>query len=151
MQSILATKLKDVTFELRKMEKNHYMKVQELHGDKPSTQIEPTLDDSQALEEEEMEVVHTQHRSKEISQLTDSINSLAVLFKDFSVLVIEQGTILDRIDYNIENAVNHVEVANVHLEKTLKIEKSTRARKCLICLAVTTFVMVVILVIKWSN
>ena len=27
MQSILATRLKDVTFELRKMEKDHYMKV----------------------------------------------------------------------------------------------------------------------------
>ena len=32
MQSILATRLKDVTFELRKMEKDHYMKVQEIHG-----------------------------------------------------------------------------------------------------------------------
>ena len=27
MQSILATRLKDVTFELRKMEKDHYVKV----------------------------------------------------------------------------------------------------------------------------
>lgn len=32
MQAILATRLKDVTFELRRMEKDHYMKVQELHG-----------------------------------------------------------------------------------------------------------------------
>jgi len=43
-------------------------------------------------------------RSKEIEQLTKSINDLAVLFKDLSVLVVEQGTVLDRIDYNIENA-----------------------------------------------
>ena len=43
-------------------------------------------------------------RSNEIEELTKSINDLAVLFKDLSVLVIEQGTILDRIDYNIENA-----------------------------------------------
>lgn len=50
MQSILATKLKNVTFELRKLEKDHFIKVQELHGDKPSTQIEPTLDESQMLE-----------------------------------------------------------------------------------------------------
>ena len=42
-----------------------------------------------------------------------------MLFKDLSVLVIEQGTILDRIDYNIENAAVHVEKANVHLDKTL--------------------------------
>ena len=98
-----------------------------------------------------MEYVQTVHRSKEISQLTDSINALAVLFKDFSVLVIEQGTILDRIDYNVENAVFHVKKANVHLESALKIEKSTRARNCLTCLAVTVFVLVVILVIKWTH
>ena len=97
-----------------------------------------------------MEQVQAQHRSKEISELTDSINSLAVLFKDFSVLVIEQGTILDRIDYNIENATVHVEKANVHLDKALKVEKSSRARGCLICLAVSVFVCCVILVIKWS-
>ena len=58
MQSILATKLKDATFALRKMEKDHCMKVTELHGDKPSTQVEPTLDESQVMaQEEDMEVI----------------------------------------------------------------------------------------------
>ena len=58
MQSILATKLKDVTFELRRMEKEHCAKVTELHGEKPSTQVEPTLDESQMLAtEEDMDVV----------------------------------------------------------------------------------------------
>ena len=97
-----------------------------------------------------MDDVATKHRSKEISELTDSINSLAVLFKDLSVLVIEQGTILDRIDYNIENASVHVEKANVHLDKALKVEKSSRARCCLICLAISVLVLVIILVVKWS-
>ena len=96
-------------------------------------------------------VESTKHRSKEINQLADSINTLAVLFKDFSVLVIEQGTILDRIDYNIENAVVHVEKAAVHLESTLKVEKSTRARSCLICLAAAIFILVIILLIKWGH
>ena len=73
-----------------------------------------------------------------------------MLFKDLSVLVIEQGTILDRIDYNIENAAVHVEKANVHLDKTLQVEKSTRARSCLICLAVAILIMVIILFIKWA-
>ena len=150
MQSILATRLKDVVFSLRRMEKDHYMKVQEIHGKAPSTLEEPSMDESQVLEQEDMDHITSQHRSKEISQLTDNINALAVLFKDFSVLVIEQGTILDRIDYNIENATVNVEKANEHLEKAVEVEKSSRARGCLICLAVAILVCVLLLVIKWS-
>ena len=59
------------------------------------------------------------HKSAEIQNLAKSINDLAVLFKDLSVLVIEQGTILDRIDYNIAEAKEYTEKANVHLEKTV--------------------------------
>lgn len=32
MQTILAERLKSVTFELRRLEKDHFAKVQELHG-----------------------------------------------------------------------------------------------------------------------
>ena len=72
------------------------------------------------------------------------------MFKDFSVLVIEQGTILDRIDYNIENATEHVEKANVHLDKALKVEKSTRAKSCMMCLATMIMICVIILALKWT-
>ena len=99
---------------------------------------------------EDMQQVAATHRTKEITELTDSINALAVLFKDFSVLVIEQGTVLDRIDFNIENAAVHVEKANENLESALKIEKSTRARSCMICLAVGIIIMMVLLAVKWS-
>jgi t-SNARE complex subunit (syntaxin) len=44
-------------------------------------------------------------REKEIIKVAQSINELAQLFKELNVLVLEQGTILDRIDYNIEQTV----------------------------------------------
>ena len=53
MQSILATRLKDVVFALRKMEKDHYMKVQEIHGNTPSALEEPSVDESQVLDQED--------------------------------------------------------------------------------------------------
>lgn len=60
--------------------------------------------------------------SREIQNLAKTISDLAVLFKDLSVLVAEQGTILDRIDYNILDAKQNIVKANVHIESTLKIE-----------------------------
>merc|ERR1712150_300682 len=41
-----------------------------------------------------------QSRDKEISQIARSIEELGAIFKELAVLVIDQGTILDRIDYN---------------------------------------------------
>lgn len=42
-------------------------------------------------------------RNEKIERLVRSINQLNDLFKQMNRLVIEQGTILDRIDFNIEN------------------------------------------------
>lgn len=42
-------------------------------------------------------------RDREIDQIARSIAELAELFQDLSALVIDQGTMLDRIDYNIDS------------------------------------------------
>ena len=49
------------------------------------------------------------------------------------MLVVEQGTILDRIDYNIESAKEDTINANKNLEAVQKMEKSNRARNCIKC------------------
>lgn len=51
------------------------------------------------------------YKDEEIQNLVKSINDLASIFKDLSVLVIEQGTILDRIDYNVQEAKDNVQIA----------------------------------------
>jgi syntaxin 16 len=37
-----------------------------------------------------------------LTEIAKSISDLAELFKDLSVLVIDQGTLLDSVEYNIE-------------------------------------------------
>lgn len=54
-------------------------------------------------------------REKEISELAKGIIELADIFKELQTMVIDQGTMLDRIDYNIENMVSHVKGAEKEL------------------------------------
>ena len=50
-------------------------------------------------------------RDRELTEIAKSIATLAELFKDLSVLVIDQGTLLDSVEYNIEQTALHVEDA----------------------------------------
>ena len=62
------------------------------------------------------------------------MQELSEVFKSLSRLVVEQGTVLDRIDYNVLAAKEDIKKANRELEKTLAYEESPRARACQFCL-----------------
>lgn len=89
-----------------------------------------------------------QSRDKEISQIAKSIDELGSIFKELAVLVIDQGTILDRIDYNMEAVVDHTKTGIKQLEKAEKSQKSARPMKCILCLLGTIMLLLLILVLK---
>ena len=90
-----------------------------------------------------------QSRDSEIIQIAKSIEELSSIFKELAVLVIDQGTILDRIDYNMEAVVEHTKTGIQQLEKAERSQKSARPMRCIICLSVLIFVLLVLLVLKW--
>jgi syntaxin 16 len=55
-------------------------------------------------------------RDRELSEIAKSIATLAELFKDLSSLVIDQGTLLDSVEYNIEQTGVHMGEAVKELE-----------------------------------
>lgn len=57
-----------------------------------------------------------QLRDRELTEIANSIASLAELFKDLSILVIDQGTLLDSIEYNIEQTSVHIAEAVKELD-----------------------------------
>ncbi len=67
------------------------------------------------------------------------------------MLVIDQGTILDRIDYNMENAVENVKQGIVHLEKAEENQKNAMSVKCIILLVLLIIIMIGILAWKHSG
>ena len=58
-------------------------------------------------------------RDSEINQLVDTMNELGNIFKQLNTIVIEQGNILDRIDYNIEQTLENTKKANKQLKKVI--------------------------------
>lgn len=101
-----------------------------------------------ALEEMEQ---RADEREKEIIHLAQSVNELATLFNELSLLVVEQGTILDRIDYNVASALDQVTAGNIQLRQADDYSKRTLTLKCILVLLVIIIVEVIILVSKKSK
>ena len=92
-----------------------------------------------------------QSRDQEIYKIAQSIEELGTIFKELAVLVIDQGTILDRIDYNMEAVVEHTKTGITQLERAERAQKNARPMKCIVCLVTTILVLLVILVLKHSR
>lgn len=84
-------------------------------------------------------------RDKEILHIAQSINDLAQIFKELNVLVVEQGTILDRIDYNVEQTLVKVKDGVEQLRKADDYSKKNRTMKCIIALIVVNIILSVII------
>lgn len=90
-------------------------------------------------------------RDEEITRIAQSIEELAGIFKELAVLVIDQGTILDRIDYNMENAVEHAKEGIVQLEKAEEHQKNAMSVRIIFVLVALIIVMLIVLVLKHSK
>lgn len=90
-----------------------------------------------------------QSRDQEISKIAQSIEELGTIFKELAVLVIDQGTILDRIDYNMEEVVEHTQTGVKQLERAEKAQKNARPLKCIMCLLSIIVILFLLLVLKF--
>ncbi|CAD5221971.1 unnamed protein product [Bursaphelenchus xylophilus] len=92
---------------------------------------ELTIDQIQAIIENEQ---YVKEREREVIKISKSILELNTLFKDLAQLVIDQGTILDRIDYNVENSVLQIKSAHRSVQKAERNQR-TRKMQCIVVLA----------------
>lgn len=87
-----------------------------------------------------------QQREKEINSIVQSIGDLNVIFKDLATMVTEQGTIIDRIDYNIGNTQIKVHDGLQQIKKAAMYQKSDKKMHCIVVLAVIVILELLILV-----
>jgi len=159
VQSSLAQKLQEMSVEFRQKQRKYLADVQtQKSGALAETESKFGIDLNEREREysfngTQLAVVEdlnsaVQSRDKEIAQIAKSIEELGAIFKELAVLVIDQGTILDRIDYNMEAVVEHTKEGIDQLEKAETHQKSARPLKCIICLSGTIVFLLFILILK---
>jgi syntaxin 16 len=86
-------------------------------------------------------------REKEVLGIVKSIVDLNQIYKDLSHMVEEQGTILDRIDYNVESTQTKVYEGYKQLQKAERYQRANRKMYCIFMLSMTTLFLLILLII----
>ncbi|MEW5299709.1 MAG: hypothetical protein WDW36_002699 [Sanguina aurantia] len=92
-----------------------------------------------------------QQRDEEIRTIVETIAELAQIMRDLSTLVVDQGTILDRIDYNLVQTLEKTEQGVKELKVAEKTQKSSRMFLCIIILVVMITIMLIIVIVRHSS
>ncbi|KAF4359276.1 hypothetical protein F8388_009935 [Cannabis sativa] len=154
VQRSLATDLQNLSVELRKKQ-SAYLKRLRLQKEGDGVDIEMNLNGSRSrVEDDDLDdMMFNEHqlaklKKSEAFSVVGSVNELAQIMKDLSVLVIDQGTIVDRIDYNIQNVATTVEEGLKQLQKAERTQKQGGMVMCASVLVIMCFVMLALLIIK---
>lgn len=171
IQKRFAAPLQELSMSFRKRQKTYFEKLKELREiyDKPSNSSlstaatlvdmhpheddqhgESTFSETQLLTVESASAL-THERTQELNRVAANIYDLASLVNDIASFVVDQGTVLDRIDYNLE----HVNTTTFKAVRELRIadryQRKRHALCCIIILAIACGIMFVILVYKWTS
>ena len=88
-------------------------------------------------------------RNKELDQMITTVNDLKEIFQEVSNMIISQGTILDRIDYNLYQARHNVRRGNQEMEEAHERLKSGCLRRVNQILIICIFVMSLLIIFKF--
>lgn len=90
-------------------------------------------------------------REREITDIANGIIELADIFKELQSMVIDHGTLLDRIDYNVEIMRTEVKAAEKELVQASGYQKRTTKRKAILLLLICIAGLIIILTLKPSR
>uniref|UniRef100_A0A2C9JI76 t-SNARE coiled-coil homology domain-containing protein n=1 Tax=Biomphalaria glabrata TaxID=6526 RepID=A0A2C9JI76_BIOGL len=86
-------------------------------------------------------------RHNDIIKLENSIRDLHDMFMDMAMLVESQGEMIDRIEYNVEQAVDYIETAKMDTKKAVKYQSKARRKKILILVCIVILLAIIAIII----
>ena len=152
MHQNLLKKLSDFSNKLRLNEKLYMEKYQELNSsDLIENQMESQSDFQEQITTTKVNSNKNilEQRKKDIDKLLKSMYALSELYKSAQNLVVEQGTILDRIDENIDTSKHQVRRAHKELVEAEEDSRSSCARKTNLYLTIIVFILGILVLFKY--
>ncbi|CAD6565083.1 MAG: hypothetical protein TREMPRED_000809 [Tremellales sp. Tagirdzhanova-0007] len=119
---------------------------------KGSDSLDELQEDEQALQSQSQAIpemdLNIEQRSNEITQIATSISELADLFRDLGGMIVEQGTVLDSVEYNVQTTARELVGAVEELKVAQKYQANTGRRKCILFLFLCIAGVIIVLVYK---
>lgn len=87
-------------------------------------------------------------REREIEKIAQGVIDLSNIFQELNSMVIDQGSLLDRIDYNVERTAEHVKGADKELTVATGYQKKSTKRKIILLLVLLVVGMFILVLVK---
>ncbi|KAG6034873.1 hypothetical protein E4U41_006343 [Claviceps citrina] len=174
LQISLATRVQEASASFRKKQSAYLKKLRHMGGlgnftpadrsctPQPGSDVNPSLKESdadrsfcqstlQAASQQKLRYTNDaaiSQREREIEDIAQGIIELSDLFRDLQNMVIDQGTLLDRIDYNVERMYEDVKGADQELNVASGYQRKTTKRKIILLLMIVIVGLLILLFIK---
>lgn len=81
---------------------------------------------------------------QDVLALEQSIAELHQMFLDFALLTEQQGELLDQIEFQVKQAADYVEDANVDVYEAIEYQRKIRKKQCWIIAIVVVLIVVIV-------
>ncbi|ODQ53701.1 t-SNARE [Saitoella complicata NRRL Y-17804] len=158
IQISLATKVQESSSAFRKKQSTYLRRLKGHSITRPDTPTQFTQDEDLDVSMSQTAIQQSatltsndtaiMQREREITDIAKGIIELADIFKELQTMVIDQGTMLDRIDYNVERLHVHVKAADKELTQATNYEKRIRRRKLIMLMILIIAGLIIVLIYK---
>ncbi|KAJ5155233.1 hypothetical protein N7492_008036 [Penicillium capsulatum] len=171
IQISLASRVQDASALFRKKQSTYLRKLRDLDGfstpfDRAPTPMQNPYTDPSLMESDadrsfsQTMLMQTSQRAtgqndaaiaqreRAINDIAKGIIELSDIFRELQSMVIDQGTMLDRIDYNVERMGTEVKSADKELKVATNYQRRTTKRKAMLLLGLLVVGLIIVLVVK---
>lgn len=89
------------------------------------------------------------NRFQDVKSIEKSILDLHQLFLDLQTIVVEQGDIINSVEYNVDNALGYTDEAAADMKMAVEYQKSIWRKKWLLVVLVCVGIFILVIVLLW--